>query len=172
MSRLLKPRSGQSDAPAAQDAPQGKPAARRLRWRRMSQTFLLYAAVAAGSMIGSALRALASLGSIALLGNGFPVGTLLVNITGSFLIGFYATLTAPDGRVFASARQRQFFMAGFCGGLTTFSMFSLETLSLARDGDLVTAGLNIGISVVSWLAAVWLGHTLALRLNRMRGSSK
>ncbi|TIX37127.1 MAG: chromosome condensation protein CrcB, partial [Mesorhizobium sp.] len=70
-------------------------------------------------MIGGVLRALASLTSTALWGNGFPFGTLLVNIVGSFLIGFYATLTGPDGRAFASPLQRHFFMTGFCGGLTT-----------------------------------------------------
>ncbi|MGX9178193.1 fluoride efflux transporter CrcB [Mesorhizobium sp. L48C026A00] len=121
-------------------------------------------------MIGGVLRALASLTSTALWGNGFPFGTLLVNIVGSFLIGFYATLTGPDGRVFASPLQRQFFMAGFCGGLTTFSAFSLETLTLAQSGKLMAAALNIAISVVTWLAAVWLGHILAVRLNRLRGS--
>ncbi|MER8421614.1 fluoride efflux transporter CrcB [Mesorhizobium sp. M1428] len=145
-------------------------AAHLIGWRRRNQTVRLYATVAAGSMIGGVLRALASLASTALWGTGFPFGTLLVNIVGSFLIGFYATLTGPDGRVFADPLQRQFFMAGFCGGLTTFSAFSLETLTLAQGGRLVAAGLNIAISVVAWLAAVWLGHIFAVRLNRLRGS--
>ncbi|MER8383434.1 fluoride efflux transporter CrcB [Mesorhizobium sp. M0142] len=145
-------------------------AARLIGWRRTSQTVRIYATVAAGSMIGGVLRALASLASIAWWGTGFPFGTLLVNIVGSFLIGFYATLTGPDGRVFASPLQRQFFMAGFCGGLTTFSAFSLETLTLAQSGKLVAAALNIAISVMAWLAAVWLGHIFAVRLNRLRGS--
>nr|WP_287342364.1 fluoride efflux transporter CrcB [Mesorhizobium sp.] len=123
-------------------------------------------------MIGGVLRALVSLTSTVLWGNGFPFGTLLVNIVGSFLIGFYATLTGPDGRVFASPLQRQFFMAGFCGGLTTFSAFSLETLTLAQSGKLMAAALNIAISVVTWLTAVWLGHILAVRLNRLRGSTQ
>ena len=61
-------------------------------------------------------------------------------------------------------------MAGFCGGLTTFSMFSLETLVLAQRGAWPVAALNVAISTVSWLAAVWLGHVLAARLNRLRGS--
>ncbi|MCT7375129.1 fluoride efflux transporter CrcB [Chelativorans salis] len=139
---------------------------------RTRDTFLLYAAVAAGSMIGSVLRALASFGSAGLWAGAFPLATLLVNVAGSFLIGFYATLTGPDGRVFAGPHQRQFFMAGFCGGLTTFSMFNLETLLLARTGELTAAGLNVAISVPSWLAAVWLGHILAMRLNRLRGSER
>ncbi|TIT21248.1 MAG: fluoride efflux transporter CrcB [Mesorhizobium sp.] len=145
-------------------------AAHLIGWRRRRQTVRLYAIVAAGSMIGGVLRALASLASTALWGTGFPFGTLLVNIVGSFLIGFYATLTGPDGRVFAGPLQRQFFMAGFCGGLTTFSAFSLETLTLAQGGKLVAAGLNIAISVVAWLVAVWLGHIFAVRLNRLKGS--
>lgn len=153
-------------------APQ-KPVSPRRRGGRHAhrrEALLLYVAVATGSMIGGALRALASLASVAVWGQGFPVGTLLVNIVGSFLIGFYATLTGPDGRVFAGPRQRQFFMAGFCGGLTTFSMFSLETLVLAQRGAWPVAALNVAISTVSWLAAVWLGHVLAARLNRLRGS--
>ncbi|MER8511084.1 fluoride efflux transporter CrcB [Mesorhizobium sp. M1423] len=145
-------------------------AARLIGWRRTSQTVRIYATVTAGSMIGGVLRALASLASTAWWGTGFPFGTLLVNIVGSFLIGFYATLTGPDGRVFAGPLQRQFFMAGFCGGLTTFSAFSLETLTLAQGGRLVAAGLNIAVSVVAWLAAVWLGYIFAVRLNRLRGS--
>jgi CrcB protein len=140
------------------------------RWRTVRDVSMLYGGVALGSVIGSVLRALASIASIALLGPGFPVGTLFVNVAGSFLIGFYATLTGPDGRVFAGPRLRQFVMAGLCGGFTTFSMFSLETLRLAQGGQLVVAGFNIGLSVIVWLAAVWLGHILALRLNRLRGS--
>ncbi|MER9237135.1 fluoride efflux transporter CrcB [Mesorhizobium sp. M0622] len=141
-------------------------------WRKTSETVRFYATVAAGSVIGGVLRALASLASSALWGNGFPVGTLLVNIVGSFLIGFYATLTGPNGRVFASPLQRQFFIAGFCGGLTTFSAFSLETFTLVQGGRLAAAALNIAISVVAWLVAVWLGHIFAVRLNRLRGSGQ
>lgn len=130
----------------------------------------LYAAVAVGSVIGGVLRHLASLLIEDRLGTGFPLalplGTLLVNVTGSFAIGFYAALAGPDGPMRAGPRQRQFVMAGICGGYTTFSMFSLETLRLAQSGALGAAAANIGLSVVTWLAAVWLGHTLAARLDR------
>jgi CrcB protein len=61
-------------------------------------------------------------------------------------------------------------MTGICGGYTTFSVFSLETFQLARAGDLSAAGINVGLSVVTWLAAVWFGHVLATGLNRLRGS--
>jgi CrcB protein len=101
--------------------------------------------------------------------SGFPFSTLFVNVTGSFIIGFYATLTGPDGRWFASGQQRQFVMTGFCGGFTTFSSFSLETVRLLHAGQTQTAFLNIGVSVVTWLVAVWLGFAAANRLNRLKG---
>ncbi len=134
------------------------------RW----STAVLYGYVAAGSVLGGVARYLLSL--LIQLIPGFPWATLLVNVTGSFIIGFYSTLSGPDGRLFASARQRQFVMTGFCGGYTTFSTFSLETFRLLQDGMVPTALLNIAVSTVTWLLAVWLGHTLASRFNRLKGS--
>jgi fluoride exporter len=130
---------------------------------------LLYVAICVGSVIGGLLRALTSFAALAWFGPGFPWGTLIVNIIGSFVIGFYGTLTGPGGRVFAGVRQRQFVMTGVCGGFTTFSMFSLETFMLFHGGNWRAAGLNVGISVVTWLVAVWFGHILATRLNRLGG---
>jgi fluoride exporter len=129
---------------------------------------ILYGYIATGSVIGGVARYLASL--IIQSGPGFPWATLFVNVTGSFIIGFYSTLSGPDGRLFASARQRQFVMTGFCGGYTTFSTFSLETFRLLESGMTRTAFLNIAASVVTWLVAVWLGYALASRLNRLKGS--
>jgi len=131
-------------------------------------TAILYACVATGGMFGSVARYLVSLLVPALAG--FPLATLFVNITGSFIIGFYSTLSGPDGRLFAGTRQRQFVMTGFCGGYTTFSAFSLDTFRLLHGGQAKTAFLNIAVSVVTWLVAVWLGHMLASRLNRLKGS--
>jgi CrcB protein len=131
-------------------------------------TAILYACVAAGGILGSVARDLASLLIPAM--SGFPYATLFVNITGSFIIGFYSTLTAPEGRLLASTQQRQFVMTGFCGGYTTFSAFSLETVRLLGSGRTRTALLYIVVSVVTWLVAVWLGHMLANRLNRLKGS--
>jgi fluoride exporter len=139
------------------------------RWRAARDTTILYLAVSIGTVIGSVLRAVASMAALAYLGPGFPWGTLLVNVLGSFVIGFYATLSEPGGRVFAGTRQRQFVMTGICGGFTTFSMFSLETFLLMQSGDWPAAGLNIGASIVTWLGAVWLGHMFASRLNRLGG---
>ena len=137
--------------------------------RAAREAAVLYGLVALGAVIGGVLRALASMGAIAFFGAGFPWGTLIVNVAGSFLIGFYADMTGPDGRVFAGTRQRQFVMTGICGGFTTFSVFSLETIRLIQSGGATYAVLNIGVSVAAWLAAVWLGHLLAARLNRLGG---
>jgi CrcB protein len=134
------------------------------RWR----TAILYACVAAGSILGGFARYLVAL--VLDTGPGFPWSTLFINVTGSLIIGFYAALTGPDGRIFASAQQRQFVMTGFCGGYTTFSTFSLETFRLFHAGMAYIALANIAASLVCWLVAVWLGHVLASRLNRLKGS--
>ena len=97
-------------------------------------------------------------------GEFFPLGTLLVNISGSFAVGFFAGFTDSEGPVLVSPRFRQFFMIGVCGGYTTFSSFSLQTLDLARDGDWMKALLNTVLSFACCLAAVWLGCVLALTL--------
>jgi len=132
------------------------------------RTAVLYAYVAAGSILGGLARYLVSLAMDA--GPGFPWATLFINATGSFIIGLFATLSGPDGRLFASVQQRQFVMTGFCGGYTTFSTFSLETFKLYHSGMAHTALAYIATSVVCWLVSVWLGHILASRLNRLKGS--
>src|SRR5258708_7161464 len=100
------------------------------------------------------------------IGETFPWGTILVNMSGSFVIGLFATLTGPDGRWLVGSTARQFVMIGLCGGYTTFSSFSLQTLNLARDGEFLYAGWNIAASVVFCLVAVWLGQLAARRLQR------
>ena len=96
------------------------------------------------------------------MGEAFPVGTLIVNITGSFVIGFFAGLIDPQGPFLIGPRVRQFVMVGVCGGYTTFSSFSLQTLELARAGDWLRAGLNCLLSGFGCLVAVWLGRILSL----------
>jgi CrcB protein len=98
----------------------------------------------------------------------FPMGTLAINVTGSFVIGFFATLTSPEGRWLVSPTVRTFFMVGICGGYTTFSSFSLQTLNLARDGEWFYAGINALSSFAFCLLAVWLGHILASLMNSIK----
>jgi fluoride exporter len=126
----------------------------------------IFLAVALGSALGGVARYGLS-GLVARsFGETFPWGTLLVNVIGSFLIGFVATLTGPDGRLLVSPVARQFWMPGIFGGFTTFSSFSLQTLTLAQDGEWARAGANVGLSVALCLIAVWLGAVLAAALNR------
>jgi CrcB protein len=94
---------------------------------------------------------------------------LAINVLGSFVIGFFATLTGPDGRLLASGDVRQFVIVGICGGYTTFSSFSLQTLTLVQDGEVVRAGLNVGGSVALCLIAVWLGYIAAASMNAVKG---
>jgi len=132
----------------------------------LNPQFSSYLGVALGGALGSVLRFWIS-GMLAHgPGEKFPVGTLVVNATGSFVIGFFATLTEPGGRVLAAPLTRQFFMIGICGGYTTFSSFSLQTLSLAREGEWLFAGANVLLSVLLCLGAVALGHLCAAALNR------
>ena len=136
----------------------------------MAEPNRIYLAVMLGSSLGASARFLCSLGLLAVLGSGFPWGTLAVNVAGSFLIGLYATLTEPGGRLLASPARRQFVLAGFCGGFTTFSIFSLETLFLFEARAFGLAAANVAGSLVLWLIAVWLGYRIGARLNRLRGS--
>lgn len=130
----------------------------------------VYVAVTLGSAFGGLTRYSMSGAIASAFGETFPWGTLLVNILGSFVIGFFATLTATDGRLFVSATTRQFVMTGLCGGFTTFSSFSLQTLNLMRDDEWLAAGGNIAGSVVLCLIAVWIGHITAAAINQLKGA--
>ena len=127
---------------------------------------LEYLLIAIGGALGSVARYWVSGFVAERAGEVFPLGTLVVNITGSLLIGFFATLTDPDGRFLASPNVRQFVMIGICGGYTTFSSFSLQTLNLVRDGEWLAAGANILLSVVACLLAVGVGHGIAVAINK------
>jgi CrcB protein len=125
----------------------------------------LYLWITLGSGLGGLARFALS-GFVAHhFGETFPWGTLIVNISGSFAIGLFSTLTDPDGRLFVGSTARQFVMTGVLGGFTTFSSFSLQTLSLARDGEWLRASGNVVGSVVLCLFAVWLGHITALAIS-------
>jgi CrcB protein len=129
----------------------------------------IYVWIAVGSALGGVARhALSGIVGHA-FGDTFPWGTLIVNVTGSFLIGFFYTLTGADGRWEVGPQGRLFFMTGICGGYTTFSSFSIQTLTLAQNGEWLRVGGNIGGSVVSCLLAVWLGHICAAYINATKG---
>jgi CrcB protein len=119
---------------------------------------LSYIWVGLGGAIGSVARFWIS-GIVAeRYGQTFPFGTLAVNVTGSLIIGAFAALADPGGRWLVSPSLRQFFMIGVCGGYTTFSSFSLQTLALAQDGEWFRAIANSIASFALCLLAVWLGH--------------
>ena len=134
-----------------------------------SRSARIYTWIAFGSILGGLARDGVTL-SVGATAGAFPWATLLVNATGSLIIGFYAALTGADGRLMARLEHRQFVMTGFCGGYTTFSTFSLETFQLLHAGMKITALAYILASVVCWLVSVWFGHMLAGRYNRTRRS--
>ena len=128
---------------------------------------ITYLWIAVGGALGSMARYGCSNLAAHWIGDSLPwVGTLIINVVGSLVIGFFATLTGPDGRVLVAPDARQFVMVGICGGYTTFSSFSLQTLNLVRDGDMLRAGTNVVGSVVLCLLAVWLGYLVATALNQ------
>jgi CrcB protein len=100
------------------------------------------------------------------IGEVFPWGTLVVNVSGSFVIGVLAVLLGPDSRWLASPRWGQFLMLGVCGGYTTFSSFSLQTLNLLHEGEWLYAAGNAGLSVTLCLLAVGAGYALGQAWNR------
>jgi CrcB protein len=119
-------------------------------------------------MLGGALGALARY-ALALwmlpISETLPLGTILVNVTGSFVIGFFGTLTLSEGRFPVSEDLRLFVMIGLCGGFTTFSSFSLQTLDFLRSGAVIRAAINVAASVLLCVAAVAVGHYVAARFN-------
>ena len=129
-----------------------------------------YLWVALGGALGSVARFGCSSLIASWFGQTFPIGTLVINVVGSFVIGFFATISGPDGRLLVPGDIRQFVLVGLCGGYTTFSSFSLQTLTLAQDGELYRAGLNIAASVGLCLFSVWLGFVAGATLNTIKGS--
>jgi CrcB protein len=122
--------------------------------------------VAIGAATGGVLRYWVAVWIGTHVGEGFPWGTLFINVTGSAFIGFFATLSGPDGRLLVAPQARLLVMTGVCGGYTTFSTFSLETLRLMEDRQWGAAAMNATASVLLCLVGVWLGHTLAAALNQ------
>lgn len=130
----------------------------------------LYLWVAAGSGAGGLLRYLVSAVWYQFGEPSMPWPTLTVNVFGSLLVGLYFALTGPDGRLIARPEHRVGVIAGFCGGLTTFSIFSLETLVLVTRGQWHLAIVYAALSLGLWMSAVWIGYAWGGRLNRLARS--
>ena len=112
-------------------------------------------AIAGGGAIGALMRFYAATGIYALLGRGFPYGTLFVNVSGSMVMGLLYVLFLE--RLQVSPEMRAALLVGVLGAFTTFSTFSIETLNLLENGELMKAVLNILLSVLSCIAGAWLG---------------
>ena len=123
---------------------------------------IAYLWVALGGALGSVGRFWLNNVVIEKLSPAFPWGTLIINVSGSFVIGVIGALALPEGRADSPARQfaMQFLMIGICGGFTTFSAFSLQTLNLLREREWLYAGGNVILSVTLCMIAVWLGWML------------
>ncbi len=127
---------------------------------------LTYFWIGLGSALGGMGRYWCSGVVARAFGETFPWGTILVNVSGSLIIGFLATLMSPDGRLLVPPDARAFMAIGLLGGYTTLSTFSLQTLNLVRDGEWLWATANVFLSLTLCLAAVWLGYIGATALSR------
>jgi len=115
--------------------------------------------IAVGGGLGAVSRYLVSGWMQAASGGGWPLGTLVVNVLGCFVIGILSQVAETTG-IFTPATRALFF-TGFLGGFTTFSTFSSEAYNLAADGAALSATLYVALHIVLGLAAVWLGRTAA-----------
>lgn len=127
---------------------------------------MTYLWVALGGALGSMARFWCSDIVARLVGETFPWGTLGINILGSFVIGLVAALSGPDSRLLISPEARVFLMVGICGGYTTFSSFSLQTLNLIREAEWGAVAAYIGGSVALCLIGVWLGYAAGALVSR------
>jgi CrcB protein len=117
--------------------------------------------VALGGAIGSVARFWLTALSERLFGGAFPWGTIIANVSGSLLIGIIAALPILGPRDLLGPLGRQFLMVGIMGGYTTFSSFSLQTLTMLQHGHVAKALANVAGSVALCLVAVWVGYALA-----------
>jgi CrcB protein len=129
----------------------------------MKMAAMKLAAVAAGGAIGASLRYFAAAVTHAVLGEGFPYGTLMVNVLGSLLIGYLLVLLPESDEQLPM--MRLLLVTGILGGFTTYSAFSIETLQLLQDGHLSRAGMNIVLTLLFCFLAVWGGFLLGKGLH-------
>jgi len=127
-------------------------------------TMQAYLWIGLGGALGSMARHWSNGAVGALMGVGFPWGTLVVNVVGSLVIGFAAAAMSGDGRFPTGDAPRQFLMVGLCGGYTTFSAFSLQNLALMQSGQWASAAANAGLSVGLCMVAVWIGYAAGMAL--------
>jgi len=120
-----------------------------------------FVSVALGSVLGGMARYFVSGFVARRVGETFPWGTLIVNVSGAFLIGIFGAMAESDASMLAAPDPWLFAVTGFLGCYTTVSSFSLQSLALARDGQSSRAGSYVVISVGLCLAAVTAGFTLA-----------
>jgi fluoride exporter len=132
--------------------------------RDATMTFATCLIVMLGGALGTLARYVVSVLALP-VSRDLPWGTIGINVSGSLLIGFFGTLTLAHGRYPVSENMRLFVMIGFCGGYTTFSSFSLQTLDLLRAGAVMRALANIVASVVMCVCAVAVGHLIAAHFN-------
>ena len=127
---------------------------------------LSYFWVAIGGAIGTVARYGVNLAITARFGETLPWGTMFINISGSFAIGLFAAVS-DSGRLALPLDVRAFVLVGLCGGYTTYSSFSLQTLSLIEAGEVPRAIVNVVASVTLCLIAVWLGFAMPTAIARL-----
>ncbi len=133
---------------------------------------MVYLWVAIGGALGSMARFWLGNAVALAVGSELPWGTLLINVIGSFVISFFGFLTGTSQRFAVPYEARVFVTVGICGGFTTFSSFSLQTVELVRTGQAGRAGLYIAASVILCLAACALGFASAAAINNSLGQSR
>ncbi|OYV35590.1 MAG: hypothetical protein B7Z81_08530 [Acidocella sp. 20-61-6] len=133
---------------------------------------MAYLWVALGGAIGTVLRFWLGNAMALALGTEFPWGTLLINVVGSFVISFFGMLTGTSQRFAVPYEARVMVTVGLCGGFTTFSSFSLQTVELARTGQAGRAAIYVGASVILCLIACYIGLITATAINQSLGASR
>jgi fluoride exporter len=119
---------------------------------------MMYLWVALGSALGGVARHLIGLAGADLVGDAFQWATIVINASGSFVIGLFAVISGTDSPYLIRTKTRVFVMVGLCGGYTTFSAFSLQSFLLIREGHPFAAAGNVILSMLLCLFSVWLGY--------------